>query len=157
MTASRTQLLFRFELLWWFLTVLVAVGVLLPVFTLSTGFPFYADNLIFIVAFITLSRYIFLLPHTFLAGRQYLKITLFFLSIPFIFFLVQQLNGFQTYMDENGQEALVGELSYEKTNAIAGYIRSEMLLFGVGSIISAVLFPIRMLISVWRRKNLGKE
>lgn len=157
MAASRTQLLIRFELLWWFLTALVAAGVLLPVFTFSTGFPFYADNLIFIVTFITLSRYIFLLPHTFLAGRQYLKITLFFLSIPFIFFLVQQLNGFQTYLDENGQEALVGELSYEKTNAIAGYIRSEMLLFGVGSIISAVLFPIRMLISVWRRRNLRIE
>jgi hypothetical protein len=36
------------------------------------------------------------------------------------------------------------------------YIRSEMLLFGVAGIISSVIFPFRMLMSVWRYRNQGR-
>ncbi len=157
MTPERKQMLIRFEMLWWVLTLLVAAAVLFPVFSMAPAFPFFFDNIIFIVTFITLTRYIFLLPHTFLARRQILKLALMFLSVPFIFFLVQQLNGFQTFLDENGPEALVGALPYARTNSMTGYIRSEMLLFATGSIIAAVIFPFRMVVSVWRVRNLGRE
>ncbi len=157
MTPERTKIIWRFELLWWAFTLLVAGVVLFPIFIWSPAFPFYWDNLLFIITFITLGRYIFLLPHTFLAYRQTPKLVLLFLCIPFVFLLIQQLNSFQTFLDENGPEALVGALSYEQTLAMSGYARSEMLLFAVGSIVSAVLFPFRMMVSVWRVRNLGKE
>ncbi len=157
MTPERIRMIWRFELLWWAFTLLVATVVLFPVLFWAPAYPFYADNILFIVAFVTLGRYLFLLPHTFLAHRQWAKLVFLFLSIPFIFYLVQQLNAFQTFLDENGPEAVVGGLSYEQTNAMVGYVRSEMLLFAVGSIISAVLFPFRMVVSVWRVRNLGRE
>lgn len=157
MTPERKKILLRFELWWWVLTLLVVAAVLFPVFSMAPAFPFFFDNILFIVTFITLTRYIFLLPHTVLAKRQMLKLALMFLSVPFIFFLVQQLNGFQTYLDENGPEALVGALSYARTNALMSYVRSEMLLFATGSVIAAVVFPLRMVVSLWRVYNLGRE
>jgi hypothetical protein len=157
MTPQRLRIVLRFELLWWAFTLLAVAVILAPVAYGAQGYPFWADNILFIVSFITLSRHIFLLQHTFLANTRYPKAVLIFASIPFIFYLIQQLNGFQTFLDENGPEALVGFLSIEKTIAISGYVRTQMVLFAVGAIISAVILPFRMLVSIWRLWNLGKE
>ena len=157
MTPERLRIVLRFELLWWVFTFLAAAVILAPIAYWAQGYPFWADNILFIITFITLGRHIFLLQHTFLANTRYPKAVLIFVSIPFIFYLIQQLNGFQTFLDENGPEALVGALSLEKTIAISGYARTQLLLFAVGAIVSAVIFPFRMLVSIWRLWNLGKE
>lgn len=151
------RMVMRLEIMWWVLTALIAAAVLLPVWYWSPSYPFFAHNVLFIAAFITLSRYIFLLPHTWLAGKDKIKIVLLFLSLPLIFYLIQELNHFQTFLDENGPEAMVGALSYEMTQSMIGYIRGEMLLFAVGSIVAAVIFPLRMVVSVWRVRNLNRE
>lgn len=157
METDRMRMVLRLEMMWWLLTALIAVAVLLPIWYWVPGFPFFAVNLLFIVVFITLSRYIFLLPHTWLAGKDRIKIVLLFLCIPLVFLLIQELNRFQTYLDENGPEALVGPLSFEMTQSMIGYARGEILLFAVGSIVAGVLFPLRMVVSVWRTRNLGRE
>jgi hypothetical protein len=143
------------EILWWIVTGIILVVVLYPIYHNLNAYPFWKSNIVFIVSFITLTRYIFLLPHTFLARRQILKIALVFLSIPAIFLLVQELNYFQTFLDEKGIEAVVGSLPVEERRTMVKYIRSEMLLFGVGSVISGVIFPFRMIMSVWRTRNRG--
>ncbi len=145
----------QLELLWWVITVLVTIAVLLPIYTKVDGYAFYGLNTIYIVAFITLARYIFLLPFTFLADREALKVILIFLCIPFIFYLIQGLNQFQLFLDEEGPEALIKNLEGKTLSDMTTYIRSEILLFGVGSIISSVIFPFRLLISVWRKRNRG--
>jgi hypothetical protein len=157
MATDRMRMVMRLEIMWWILTALTAAAVLLPIWYWAPDFPFFAVNVMFIVAFITLSRYIFLLRHTWLAGKDRIKIVLLFLCIPLVFTLVQELNRFQTYLDENGPEALVGPLSFEMTQSMIGYVRGEMVLFAVGSIVAGVLFPLRMVVSVWRTRNLGRE
>ncbi len=157
MGSERMRMVLRLEIMWWIVTALIAAVVLLPIRYWAPEFPFFGINLIFIVVFITLSRYIFLLPHTWLAGKGRIKIVLLFLCMPLVFLLIQELNHFQTFLDENGPETLVGSLSYEMTQSMIGYVRGEMLLFAVGSIVAGVLFPIRMVISVWRTRNLGRE
>lgn len=145
------------ELLWWVFTFLLAVIIILPIRINECPFPFYFQNVIFFVTFLTLSRYIFLLKHTFLPPYQYIKAGLIFLSAPVVFLLVQELNGFQVFLDAEGPEALVGRgFEFKKQEVLIKYIRSEMLLFGVGSIISAILFPLRLVLSIWRWHNLGK-
>jgi len=144
----------RLELLWWLATFMVTAMVLLPIYnSLGRAFPFYAVNIIFIVVFITLTRYIFLLRHTFLAERPYFKLAIIFLCIPAVFLLVQEINGFQIYLDENGYESLVGSLVRDEQMPMLSYIRNEMLLFGVGAAIAATLFPLRLVLSIWRRYN----
>ena len=144
------------EILWWVFTAVVAAVVLLPIYFNTNGFPFWKSNLIFIISFITLTRYVFLLESTFLARRQIVKIALVFLSIPLIFYLVQELHHFQTFLDEEGVEALVGRIPHRQGEKIVPYVRNEILLFGVGSVISALIFPFRMIASVWQDRNRRK-
>ena len=143
------------EVLWWVVTAIVAVAVVLPAVQVAEGYLFVRANVVFVVAFITFSRYIFLLRHTFLARRQRLKAGLFFVFIPVVFLLVQELNGFQSYLDNYGFVPMLGHLSLQSFNAYSRYIYNEMLFFGVGAILSGIVLPFRLLISVWRVRNRG--
>lgn len=154
--SDHKTLALRLEIIFWILTALVAFGVLYPITSRVQHYPFLTTNIIYIITFITVTRYIFLLQHTFLARRQILKVALVFAFIPFIFYLVQELNYFQTYLDEEGMDTIVGNLPYGRRDDMARYIHSQLLLFAVGSIISSVLFPFRLIISVWRLRNRGK-
>jgi hypothetical protein len=156
MEKGRQRLMIQFELFWWLFTLIAALAVVLPIYLWAPSFPFFRDNLIFVVVFITLSRYIFFLQHSFWARWQLLKVAMIFVSIPLVFMLIQQLNTFQTFLDENGPEAVIGNMSLEDTTNMIGYVRGEMLLFSVGSIVATLLFPFRLLVSVWRVINLKK-
>lgn len=144
----------RLELIWWLITAVVVALVLSPIYSsLGQHFPFYGVNIVFIVGFITLTRYIFLLKYTFLAKLRYIKLALMFAAVPAIFLLVQEVNLFQTFMDENGPEALMGGQISEKHVGLLNYILAEYRLFGVGCTIAAIAFPFRMVISLWRQYN----
>lgn len=155
MNKSSKASFLQLEILWWLITFLIGAAILLPIYIKVVGYPFYLINIIFIVTFITLTRYIFFLPFTFLGKQQTLKIILFFLSLPFVFYLIQSLNQFQLFLDEEGPQALINNLEGQTLLDMTTYIRSEIILFGVGSVISAILFPFRLLKSVWRFRNRG--
>ena len=144
---------FLVELIWWTVTTLLVLLILFPINSATEKYPFYLINAIFIIVFITTSRYIFFLKYTFLAWRQYLKIILAFLSIILVFNLVNNLNYFITFIDENSYSPFLGHLSDADQIKMETYIRTEMLLFGVGSIVSSAIFPFRMVLSVWRVRN----
>jgi len=154
-TASPNTLIIRLELIWWLVTAVIVAGVLFPLRAYWSDYPFLLTNIIYIIVFVTLTRYIFLLPFTFLAHRQTLKLVLIFLCIPLVFLLVQELNAFQTYLDYYGPEALLGKDNLEISDSIIRYTYNEMMLFGMGSIISGVVFPFRLVISIWRGRNRG--
>jgi len=154
MSLTNAQL-WKAELLWWLLTLLITAGVLLPIYLYSPAYPFFAINAVYIAGFITFTRYAFLLRFTFLARRQALKLIFIFLSIPVVFLLVQELNLFQTFYDEEGQEALLGVPLGRADLRMVRYVHSEMLLFGTGCIIAAVVLSLRLVLSVWRTRNRG--
>ena len=145
----------RLEIIWWIFTLILIAGVLYPILAKIDDYPFLLINIIFIIVFVTFTRYIFLLKHTFLAKQQIIKIGIILISIPVIFMLINQINVFQTFLDENGIEGIVGDLPFGKREQIAKFIRAEMLFFGVGSVIGSIILPFRLLISVWRTRNRG--
>lgn len=146
----------RLELLWWLLTGLFLVLVLAPIYLYAEGYPFWRTNIIYIVTFVTVVRYIFLLPTTLLAKMQWLKVALICVTIPAAFMIIQELNRFQVFLDYNEPEALVGLLPIETSRAMVKYVRSEFILFGVGSVIALAILPFRMIRSVWRYRNTGQ-
>ena len=97
MTDLNTKLPLRLELFWWLFTAVVAIGVIYPIISSLNNFPFLFLNILYIVTFITVTRYLFLLKHTFLARSQAAKLVIIFLTLPFVFYLVQELNLFQTF------------------------------------------------------------
>lgn len=146
----------QLEMLWWIITIIVVFAVLYPIYnTLGGEYLYTWTNVIFIVTFITVTRYIFLLQHTWLADKETVKVILVFLAVPAVFLLSQELNLFQTYINKQGLDSIVGKLPYDKRANMINFIRSEMFFFGVGSIISTALLPFRLILSVWRKRNRG--
>ncbi len=153
--SSKSGLYLRLEIVWWVFTGLVAALLLYPLYTKLGAYPFYRINTIYIITAITLTRYIFLLPSTFLGRWQVGKVACVFISIPFIFYLIEGIHTFNEFLDYGNLEALVGKLPGEEQEGMMNYIKNEMYLFGVASVISAIVFPFRMILSVWRLRNKG--
>ena len=141
------------ELIMWLFTAVLVVLVLLPIYFSIDAYPFYFSNTLFIIVFITFARYIFLLKHTAVAHSLIFKVAMMVAAIPIIMYLVDSVSVFQGFADDIGLETLVSDLTLSKQKAIMKYVRTEMIFFGVGSVIVAILFPFRMLVSIWRGIN----
>lgn len=144
---------FSLELLMWIVTTILICLILLPVYINIKAYPFYLTNVIFIVVFFTFARYIFLLKHTIVARSLFFKGFMMLVSIPIIMYLLDSLSSFQGFADDIGLQTLVTDLSLSRQESMIKYIRTEMIFFGVGAIIVAILFPFRMLVSIWRGIN----
>ncbi len=154
--ALKNKRLLQLELLWWLLTLALTALLILPIYNGSPRYSFLWLHVLYIVSFVTLARYLFFLRFTFLAYRPLFKLVLFFLLIPFVFYLVQELNYFQTFLDENGPEALLGQKRGQVVDlSLVSYARTQVLFFGIGSVITAILFGFRMILSIWRNRNRG--
>ena len=147
---------FQVELLSWLITLLLVVLILLPVYQgYGEKYPFYKFNVLFIILFITLSRYIFLLRHAPFSHSKWIKGILFFLCIPLLFYMTEGLYDFQRYLDEIGLQELSANSISEEAQNIAKYTRYQYIFFAAGTLITLVLFPLRMVVSVWRQFNKG--
>lgn len=156
MDQQQKSLFVKLELLWWMITAIITLAVLYPIYAkVDNNYPFYFANVLFIVVFITFTRLIFLLKFSFLADWEKLKIVLIVLTPILLFYLINELNYFQTFLDEKGVENFLAQMSIENRETLRKYITAEMLLFGVGSLIAAVVLPIRLLMSIWRARNRG--
>lgn len=152
---KRQRLLLVLELLWCVITAIVVLAVLYPIQKAMHVWPFQTWNIVFVITLVTLTRYIFLLPHTFLAKRQEVKVGLIIAVFPFLFYLIGGLNGFMTYIEENSFEALTGHLPAANKKSIEDYLWNEMLFFGAGSIIATLVLAGRLFLSIWRLRNRG--
>lgn len=146
---------FLHEVLWWLFTTIVVIIVLLPIWNLQIDFPFYFENILLIALFITFTRYIFLLPLTFIARKKWIKVVIILAAAIFFFVLSTALGDFRNFMDEEGLQTLVTHLHVKEQTSIINYIKNEMIFFGVGSIITGIILPFRMIISLWRMRNKG--
>ena len=150
---AKQKLTFQFEILFWLFTALVVVGFIYPIYKTGALFPFYLMLIIFIITFVTLTRYIFLLKFTAISHNMWVKGILIVCSIPFVFFLISQLNTFQTFIDEEGLDQFFRFMPLVERLDLQKYIRSVMIFFGTGAIIASIIFPFRMMISIWRNIN----
>jgi hypothetical protein len=150
-----TSLILKSELFWWITTLVVLVAVLWPIYSNNTLFTFLIPNIVFILVFITFTRYIFLLRQTPLRYAQWAKVVVFLACIPLTVYLIQEVHAFQVFADEIGIQALFERLTEKEQSRLVEYTKTEMTFFGVGSIIATILMPFRMLISFWRTHNHG--
>ena len=144
------------EILWWLITIILTVLIMLPIYTnVGSNYPYYTANVAFIFVFLTFTRYIFLLRYAPFSHSDMVKGILIFIPIPLFFYFIDALYDFQRFLDEEGLVTILGNLNSEAQFQIAKYIQYEKLFFGSGAIITLVLFPIRMIVSIWRVRNRG--
>lgn len=152
---KRQSLTLLLELLWWVVTAVIVALVLYPVHKAMYVWQFEWLNIIFIVTLVTFTRYIFLLPHTFLARMQVLKVVLMLLLFPATFALINGVSGFMIFIEENTWDPITGHLPPSQKRSVEQYMWVEMLFFGVGSFIAAPVLAARLFQSVWRVRNRG--
>lgn len=143
------------ELIWWLITAILVAAILYPILKYTNDYPFLSLNIIYIIVFVTFSRYIFLLRYTVLANAHLVKVAIILVSIPIIAYLIGGINFFQTYIDENGMDSFLSQGSVLSQEQIGSFIRNELILFGVGSVMAAIVLPFRLVVSLWRWKNRG--
>lgn len=150
---KKQQLFIWMELIWWVVTAIIAFAVLYPIYQSTVDYPFWTINIIFIVAAVTITRLVFLTKFSFLSNRKYLKVIIVMITVPIIFLLVEQMIGFQSYVDEEGLDHVLQNLSESDKSSMFNYIRTEMLFFAMAAILGMVVMPIKMVKSVWRDYN----
>ncbi len=159
MSLERKQriLKLQMEIIWWILTVIITFMLVYPIINNMVNYQFLYANIIFIVIFITYTRYLFQLKHTFLAYAQVVKFILIFATIPLVFKLVEFIFAYLDFLETEGLNTFDAYfrkgLSVEKRNQLLAYMSREFLFFGVASVIVAVVLPFRLLISFWRVYN----
>ncbi len=150
---KQNQLKLKLELLWWVFTAILVMAVLAPIYINKLTFPFYFSNVVFIVVFVTVTRYVFLLKHTWLVEFKWLKIALTLGSVILIFILSTSMIDFNNYLEDVGLQEVVKDLPVEKQYRMIRYIQREVIFFGVGGIVAMIILPFKMLRSLRRRQH----
>ena len=149
----QNRLKLRLELMWWIFTAILTAAVLAPIYINKLTFPYYISNIVFIVVFVTVTRYVFFLKHTWLVRMKWLKIGIVVGSVILIFILTTTMSDFNNYLDEVGLNEVVQNLAVDKQYPMIRYIQREVIFFGVGSIVAMIVLPVRMLISLRRMRH----
>ena len=153
---QRTKSFLLIEFLWWAITALIILAFMYLPYQHGNGFSeLGSTNILFILIFITVTRYLFLLKYTFLGYSLWAKVLVIFLCIPLAIYLYSAFQFVQVYIDQGSLETVFGHMQIGEQYAMMNYIESEIIFFGVGSIIATVLMPFRMIISIWRMRNRG--
>jgi hypothetical protein len=156
MTNTKLEPKSLLEIVWWITTTVIVAGVMFPIWKDFPQFPFQITNILFVIAFVTFTRYAFLLQHTFLVDKQRLKIGFIALTGLTVLYFINYINDFSQYVDQNDVQKIMKNVAYEKRDNLMSYIKHEMLFFGIGSIIAAIVLSGRLAISVWRWHNFKK-
>ncbi|MEN9612865.1 MAG: hypothetical protein RLZZ628_3679 [Bacteroidota bacterium] len=156
MTNTKLEPKSLLEIVWWVTTTVIVAGVMFPIWKDFPQFPFQITNILFVIAFVTFTRYAFLLKHTFLIDKQRLKIGFVALTGLTVLYFVNYINDFSQYIDQNDVLKIMKNVDAEKRDNLMSYIKNEMLFFGIGSIIAAIVLAGRLAVSVWRWHNYKK-
>jgi hypothetical protein len=147
--------LIKIEIIFWISSAFVAGLFLLPIYKFNIPYLFYPSNFIFIVAFITFMRWIFLWKLCPYSTFQYLKAAIILVSAIVVFYLIVYFSNFRIYVEDIGLQAMLTHLDDVDQVRLESYIRTEMLFFSICSIICGICIPFRMVWSIWTQHNRG--
>ncbi len=144
------------ELFFWLIAIAISLLVMRPIHEyIEKDYAFYTINYIFIILFLSFSRYILLLKYTPFSHNAWIKLILLFSCIPLFLFLIDGQYNFHQMLDEKGLEPIVKSQNPEFRWNIAKYAKYQFLFFSTGTIMTLIIMPVRMVISIWRVRNKG--
>lgn len=146
----------QLELLLWLITMVVIILVMFPIWSeVGLQFMYHWSNVLALFIFVTFTRLIFLLRHSYMSHNNVLKAIFFLLCIPLFVYFMDRLNSFQTFIEENSYLALLSDTTGDTAVNLIKYIRYEYIFFVVAAMITVIILPIRLIVSVWRVRNRG--
>lgn len=146
-----------FSFISWIITAVIVVMVLLPVYTqLGDNYRFYFENIVFIILFVSFTRFIFLTKHHWFSHVTWFKVIAIFAVIPLLFYCVDNMWDFQRFLDEEGMGSIMSDVHGKNQSGLGKFVKTQMIFFGASALITTILLPFRMLHSIWRLKHRGK-
>ena len=100
MSTPSTANIWKLELVWWAFSAALLFIVTYPILSSGAPYPFWKENVGFILVFVTALRYIFLLQFTPIAYVQWAKVVVFVASIPGLLLGIGWMDEFQLYLEE---------------------------------------------------------
>ena len=148
---------FTFSIISWVITALIVFIFMLPIYSqIGDAYPFYVENIAFIVLLVTFARFIFLTKFHWFSHYTPFKLVMIFLMIPVLMYVIDNLWDFQTFMDEKGISSIMQNISADAQRSLAKYIKAEMTFFWAGAFISSIALALRMMHSIFRLMHRGK-
>ncbi|HHB77636.1 MAG TPA: hypothetical protein ENK85_00210 [Saprospiraceae bacterium] len=144
-----------FEFAWWLVTAIVCLLVYLRNSAGLATYPFLIANMVFIITFITVTRHVFLLRHSFVANSRNLMVLLIFVCIPLFIYTLTMYREFKMFWDDGRLIPFLNPGEYETQMNVANFFRREMLFFSIGSMIATFIFPFTLVKAIWRKHNKG--
>lgn len=139
------------EVVWWIVTAIISLIIVLPIILAQIQFEWLWFNVIYIFASITLTRYIFTLHYHPFSHSKVFKI-LVILVIPLLFFpILEGLHSFLEFCDQVGIRTILQHLSMERQSWLSKYIRIEYVFAGITCFIGIFAIIIKMIRSLWRQ------
>jgi hypothetical protein len=147
------------EVVWWLITMIVVWMVTNPLWIQFVDNTYINKLILYIIVLITYTRYLFLLKYTFLAHFQVMKFILIFISLPFVFYLINGFFAYKDFLDKQNQGMIEynsffreGITSEEKYATLA-YLSKTYSFFAISAVIVVVYSPFKLLVSYWRVYN----
>lgn len=139
------------EILWILIAAVLALAVLAPPILSVGEFLYQYENALIVFGFITVLRLLFFHRQAPWLGPKPAKGALCIAMIPVILFTILTINNVQTFVDANGFAALFGGIETDQITQWGRYLRNEVIFFGAGLLICAVILPVVLIIEVWRQ------
>ena len=146
-----------FEIIWWCITAVIVAVVMLPVWKIFPAFPYQQTNIMYIITFVTFTRYAFFLKYTFLADASYIKIGFILVTMSLILWLIFSMQDFQIWREQGDMDKMLPGVSFEKRESILSYLKSEFVFFAIGSIVAAIFLAGRLFFSFRRKPSPEKN
>jgi hypothetical protein len=147
----------NFAGLWLLVLILLPVLILWPIYSNNVLFPFYFYNILIIITPVLFIRYIFFLKFTFIEGTIVPKLLLIPIAMVLGIYSYIILNDFIDFYNNNGIYYSLEKFNIDKQEFIGNYLFRQYIFFGSFTILTCIVLPFRMLISVWRVYNKGHE
>jgi hypothetical protein len=147
------------ELIWWVITAIVVTIVVRPLWKEFVRYDFIYELIMFIIIFITYTRYLFFIKFTFLAHSQIVKFILIFVSLPFLFYLWQVFFNYQSFLEKQTEGMIEfqiyfrSDITFKERFETLTYLSNNYKFFGWSSILAVFISPFRLLVSFWRVHN----
>ena len=151
------------ELLWWGISVIIAVLVMYPLTSKLHYKPLWINGA-FIVIALTYFRYAVLLKSTYILRSKWVRFLLIVVNINFFIFVLRKMQGFMYIYDSFSLDAMgtpIRPLAPEEVDPLFRYFFDEINLTCVACMALAVALSVRMVLSHWNtarvRLNAGNE
>ena len=146
------------EGIWWLITAIIVSLVMYPIWSNFPEFKFNVVNIVNITAFVTFTRYIFLLKYTFIAKMEKVKIGFVLFTLMIVIAITTQIQSFNVWIDGGDPDVLLSSVGKSSAReSLLNYIKSEFLFFVIAAIVAAIVLAGRLMVSVWSVRNRGGQ